>query len=78
MFTSLLAQWRPFLTPMPIYDYWYWLLLPLCLIFSIVYKSVKCEDVRQIPRAALGITIWILLGMGAAALVLTLVVRILE
>jgi len=78
MLTVLLSAWRPFLTPMPIYDYWFWLLLPLCLIFSIVYKSVKCEDVRQIPRAAMGITIWILLGMGAAALVLTLVVRILE
>jgi hypothetical protein len=72
------VPWRPFLTPMPIYDWWYWLLLPLCLMFSVVYKTVKCEKVSQIPRAAVGITIWILLGMGAAAAVLAAIVKLLE
>jgi membrane protein YdbS with pleckstrin-like domain len=72
----LLAQtYRPFYTPLPIYDYWYWLLLPLCLLFSIVYKAVKCESVKQVPRQALSITIWILLGMAAAAAVLTILVK---
>ena len=52
--------------------------MPLTLLFSIVYKSSKCDDVRKIPRAALGITFWILLGMSAAAVVLTIIVKVQE
>jgi hypothetical protein len=74
----LLAQYRFFIDPLPIYPYWYWLLLPLCLLFSIVYKSVKCETMKQVPREAVAITFWILLAMGSAAVVLTLVVKALE
>ncbi|HEY7087713.1 MAG TPA: hypothetical protein VH518_06455 [Tepidisphaeraceae bacterium] len=74
----LLAEYRPFLDPLPIYRYWFWLLLPLCLLFSIVYKSAKVQYVRQIPRAALAITFWILLGMAAASVVLTVIVKIQE
>ena len=74
----LLANYRPFLDPLPIHPYWYWLLLPLCLLFSIVYKSVKCESVRQIPRQALTITFWILLAMAAAAAALTVLIKIQE
>ena len=75
---GLLAQYTPFIDPMPIHDFWFWLLLPLCLLFSIVYKSVKCEHVRQIPKAALSITFFILAGMAAAAIVLTIVVKVQE
>jgi hypothetical protein len=75
--TSLLS-YTPFVDPMPIHDWWFWLLLPLCLLFSVVYKSVKCEHVSQIPRAALSITLVILAGMAAAALVLTIVVKVQE
>jgi hypothetical protein len=74
----LLAQYRPFIDPMPIHDWWYWLLLPLCLLFSVVYKCAKCEHVRDIPRAALGITFWVLFGMACAAAVLTVIVKIQE
>ena len=74
----LLAQYRPFIDPLPIYPYWYWLLLPLCLLFSIVYKSVKCEKVEQVPRAALAITFWILVGIAAAAAGLAIIVKVLE
>jgi hypothetical protein len=75
---AAVGPYRPFLDPLPIYRYWFWLLLPLCLLFSVVYKSAKCESVRQIPRAALVITFWILLGMGAAAVVLTVIVKVQE
>jgi len=74
----LLADYRPFLDPLPIYSYWFWLLLPLCLLFSVVYKSAKCERVRDIPRAAVSITFFILLGMAAAATVLTIIVKVQE
>jgi uncharacterized membrane protein YhaH (DUF805 family) len=71
-------SFRPFIDPLPIYSYWYWSLLPLCLLFSIVYKSVKCEKVEQIPRAALAITFWVLVGMAAAAAGLAIIVKVLE
>lgn len=76
--SSLLADYRFFIDPLPIFNYWYWLLLPLCLLFSIVYKAVKCETMKEVPRAAIEITLWILLGMGAAAAVLAGVVKVLQ
>lgn len=78
MICCLLALYRPFLDPMPIHNWWYWLLLPLCLLFSVVYKSAKCDNPRDIPRAAVSITFWILLGMAAAAVVLTVAVKLQE
>lgn len=68
--------YRPFVDPLPIYSYWYWLLLPLCLLFSVVYKAVKCENLADIPRQTLNITFLILLGMASAAAGLALIVWI--
>ena len=76
--TWCILAYTPFLDPMPIHDWWFWLLLPLCLLFSVVYKSVKCESVKQIPREALSITLFILGGMAAAAVVLTVIVKVQE
>ena len=74
---NLLAQYRPFIDPLPIYPYWCWLLIPLCVLFSIVYKTVKCESMSQVPKQALAITFWILLGMAAVAGALALIVKVL-
>lgn len=76
--TDCILAWRPLIDPLPIHAYWAWLVLPLTLLFSVVYKSAKCEKVKDIPRAALGITFWILLGMAAAAVVLTIIVKVQE
>jgi len=75
---NLLAQYRPFIDPLPIYPYWYWLLVPLCMLFSIVYKAVKCESMSHVPKQALAITFWILLGMAAVAGALAVIVKVLE
>lgn len=74
----LLASYRPFIDPLPIYAYWCWLLLPLSLLFSIVYKSVKCESMAEVPKQALASTVWILLAMASAAAVLAGLVKFLE
>lgn len=71
-------NYRPFIDPLPIYSYWYWLILPLCLMFSIVYKAVKVEVVRDIPKAALAITFWILLGIAASAVGLAILVKVMS
>lgn len=71
---------RPFLQPLPAWDerVWPWLLLPLCVAVAVVYKSIKCRTMRQVPREAAVIAAWILLGMAAAGAGLALVVKVLE
>jgi hypothetical protein len=86
--TLLLAQgdaggyaqqpFRAFWQPLPVWDYWYILLVPLCLGISIVYKSIKCRTMRQVPREAAVIFLMIMMGMILAAAALVLLVRGME
>ncbi|GMV95981.1 MAG: hypothetical protein AMXMBFR83_03500 [Phycisphaerae bacterium] len=49
------------------------MLVPLCLAVSIVYKTTKCERVREIPWAAFVSCLTIIIGMylvGIALMVL--------
>ncbi len=71
---------KPFLQPLPVWNDWQWpwLLVPLCVGVAVVYKSIKCRYVRQIPREATVLTVWILLGMASAAAVLAAIVKWLE
>ncbi len=70
MSAEVTYHWAPFVAPMPVWDYWYWLLLPLCAGVSIVYKSVKCASMKDVPRQAAVIFFMILAGLGLAALAL--------
>ena len=72
----LAAGWRPFLTALPVWDYWFWLLLPLCAGVAVVYKTTKCRTADTIARESLGLTIWILAGLLAAAAGVAIVVRL--
>ena len=65
--TLHLLAYTPFVTPLPVWNYWPLLLLPLTAGVAIVYKSVKCQSMTQVPREALVIFVWILVGMAAAA-----------
>ena len=77
--TSILVfAYSPFLTPLPIWNYWPLLLFPLCALVAIVYKSIKCASMDQVPREATALFIWILIGMAAAGAVLTGIVKIME
>lgn len=71
-------QYQPFKKPAPVWDYWYLLLLPLCLAISIVYKSVRCESMRRVPRDALVLFAFIIVVMVASAGALAAVVQLLE
>ncbi len=72
-----LAAYIPFLYPLPgSWNYWYLWLLPLCVAVSIVYKSIKCATMEEVPRQAAVATMWILLAMAAAAIILTIIVKI--
>jgi hypothetical protein len=69
---------RPFMQPLPVWDHWPWLLLPLCIAVAVVYKSIKCRWMRQVPREATVLAVWILAGLSGAAAVLAIVVRLVE
>ncbi len=70
----------PFLRPLPVWSdaIWPFLLLPLCIAVSIVYKSIKCRTMADVPREAAKITVWIIGGMVLAAAVLALVVHLVD
>jgi len=72
----LADDYVPFIYPLPIWDYWPWLILPLCAGVAIVYKSVKCHSMRSVPKEALQIFTVILVGMAAAAGALAGVVKL--
>jgi hypothetical protein len=61
-----------------VWDYWYLLLVPLCLGVSIVYKSIKCHRMGQVPREAAVIFAMILAGMTFAGAALLALVRVME
>jgi|GEM_PF-1339169 len=69
---------QPFRQPLPVWDLWYLLLIPLCAGVSIVYKAIKCREVRQVPREAAEIFAMILLGMVVAAVALFALLRLME
>jgi hypothetical protein len=66
---------RLFLEPLKLWDHWVWLLVPLCIGVALVYKSMRIESMRRVPLEAFKFTVWVLLGMSAAAVGLALLVR---
>jgi hypothetical protein len=73
--TLTFLAYTPFMQPLPVWDYWPWLLLPLCFGVSVVYKSVREQRMSRVPKEAAKATFWIVLGMVAAAAGLFLMVR---
>jgi len=72
---SWLLAYRPFLEPLPVWNYWYLLVIPLCAAVAVVYKSMKCKTMSRVPLEAAAILLWILGGFGAAAIALMLLVN---
>lgn len=72
--------WTPFLDPVAIWSnaVWPWLIVPLAAAVSIVYKSIKCRRMSQVPREAAVIFSLILVGMVSAAVVLAGIVQAIE
>jgi hypothetical protein len=46
------------------------LLLPLCLAISVVYKTIKCRELREVPLAVLVSWITILVAMAVVGVAL--------
>ncbi len=69
------AAFRRSCDPLPVWDYWYLLILPLCLGIAVVWKSVKCRSMADVPREAAVLLLWILGGFAAAAAALVGLIR---
>ena len=63
-----------FVDPLPIWNYWPVLLIPLAAAVAIVYKAIKLPDMRDVPWQAFVITLWIVFGMAGGAVLLALLV----
>ncbi len=44
------------------------LMLPLCFSIAIIYKTTRCDNLREVPVAVLALWITIVLGMYAVGL----------
>ena len=69
------VAYTPFLEPLKIWDYWPWLIIPLCFGVSLVYKCVRVQSLQRIFFDAAVATAWVLAGMATAAVVLLMLVN---
>ncbi len=49
------------------------LLLPICLSISVVYRTIKTPNLRDIPKTSLALWVTIVVGMWVVALTLYVV-----
>jgi hypothetical protein len=61
--------YRPFIDPLPIGNSAAWglLFIPLVVLVSVAYKTVKLRDLRDLPRQAATLTLQIAAFMALAA-----------
>ena len=71
----MLLAYTPFVQPLPFWGSWYLWAIPLCAALSIVYKSIRCAQMKQVPRVAAVIFVASIGGMLLAAGVLMLLVK---
>jgi hypothetical protein len=62
---TLAQSWRPMLDPMPISEYWPFLLIPLSLGISIAYKAVRVGSREAYLKSIVVMTTQIVLAMIA-------------
>ncbi|MBX3386430.1 MAG: hypothetical protein KF768_07655 [Phycisphaeraceae bacterium] len=55
--------YRPFIDPISLHEHWFWLLLPMALGVSIVYKAIRLRDMERYWRAVMIMTVQIVVGM---------------
>lgn len=63
----LTLAYRPFLDPLPVDRLWLFLLIPLVVAISVVYKTIKTADLRHVPREAALLSAQIVAFMVLAA-----------
>ncbi len=73
-----MLAWTLFYNPMDLAGDWsLWLLIPLCLSVSVVYKTVRTENLRKLPLEIVSALCYMLAGLTALGVGLWAVVAIL-
>ncbi len=72
-----MPAWTPLVDPLyqrvaHISDYWMWLLIPLVLVISVVYQTARKAELRQVPIAALWMSVKILAAFAVIGIGLEL------
>ncbi|MEM8737820.1 MAG: hypothetical protein AAGG38_04990 [Planctomycetota bacterium] len=72
---NFVLAYRMFVDPLPIGNSpaWGLLLIPLVVLVSVAFKTIKLRDLRKLPRQAATLSVQIFVFMGLAAAVLWLV-----
>jgi len=71
-----MLPYRPFIDPMPWNDaYWMLTIVPLALAVSTVYRSVRCDDMKQVPGQAVILTAQVVGSMVLVAAVVWAMTR---
>ena len=66
-----MIAWTPFLNPIHLpQSAALWLVIPLCASVAVVYKALRVPHIRQLPRAAAGLFLYMLGGLGVLGLTL--------
>ena len=73
---ALSLCYRPFLDPAPVDRYWLWLLPPLVIAIALVYRTIKSDDLTEVPRRAAYLVFQVAVFMVAAAVALWIVLRL--
>jgi hypothetical protein len=63
----LLAEYAPraFFNPMRLPEHWNLLIIPLAIGIAIIYKSVRCKEMREVPKESAKTTLFILVAIFA-------------
>jgi hypothetical protein len=61
--TMFTLAYRPFLDPLPLQDLWFVLLIPVAALVSLAYKAVRVQDMKQLARQVVAMTIQVIAGM---------------
>jgi type VI protein secretion system component VasK len=70
------SGFRPFLTPLPVWDHWMWLILPLCVAVAVVWKAMRVPSLADVPKEAGRLLLYILAGYTAGALLVWAIVSV--
>ena len=62
--------------PLPVADYWLWLVFPICLSVSLVYKTIKVERFGDIFPAAAILFVSMIGGLALVAIAIWLVIQL--
>ena len=73
--SSILGAWVPFVTPAPVWDYWWALVFPLLAAVAVVYKCTKRGRAGQILAEEAQLWLYTVVAMALGAVALLVLVR---